>query len=69
MQAAIKTERGTIEMVQDRPKDGGGQTVRRAKPEPQRQVGFFEALFGARTQQPPARIPTSARTQPQTRVR
>jgi len=70
MMAAIKTERGTIEMVQDRPTEGS-QVVRRARPEQPRQVGFFEALFGARTPQPqpPARVPTTQRTQQQNRVR
>src|SRR6266545_1191480 len=70
MMAAIKTERGTIEMVQDRPTEGS-QVVRRARPEQPREVGFFEALFGARTPQPqpPARVPTTQRTQQQNRVR
>ncbi len=68
MMAAIKTERGTIEMVLDRPTEGS-QVVRRARPEQPRQVGFFEALFGARTPQPPARVPTTQRTQQQNRVR
>jgi murein L,D-transpeptidase YcbB/YkuD len=72
-QAAIKSERGMIEMVQDRPKDNssGSGSVRRAQ-QPPRQIGFFEALFGGgRAQQPPpARIPSTARTQQQqTRVR
>src|SRR5262249_51544628 len=73
MQAAIKSDRGMIRTAQDRPKDNssGSGSVRRAKQEPPRQVGFFEALFGGgRAQQtPPGRIPTSQRTQPQTRVR
>jgi murein L,D-transpeptidase YcbB/YkuD len=64
MQAAIKSERGMIEMVQDRPRDAPAG-VKRARPEttPPRQVGgFFEQLFGSRAVQqsnrqvPPARI-------------
>jgi len=56
MQAAIKSDRGMIEMVQDRPKDSGaGATVKRARPEPPRQAGFFEQLFGTRTSQQQAR--------------
>src|SRR5262249_50413746 len=71
-QAALKNDRGMIKMAQERPKDNGSGSgiVRRVQQQPPRQVGFFEALFGGGRfqQQPPARIPTSQRTQ-QTRVR
>ena len=62
MQAAIKNERGMVEMAQDRPRESTATTtVARARaPEPR---GFFETLFGsARYQQqssrpvPPNRI-------------
>jgi L,D-transpeptidase YcbB len=48
MISAIKSERGLIEMAQERPKEtgsGGGQVRRPRAPEP-RAVSFFEALFG-----------------------
>ncbi len=66
MQAAIRNERGMVEMAQDRPKDsggsGGGGVVRAKLPQQQRQVGFFEALFGGgggyqQQQQPQMRRP------------
>ena len=69
MQAAIKSERGTIEMVQDRAKDNASATasVKRARPET-RQVGIFEMLFGGRPQQPQYRQ-QQARPTPPNRVR
>ena len=71
MQAAIKSERGTIEMVQDRAKDNASATasVKRARPET-RQVGIFEMLFGGRPQQPqPQYRQQQARPTPPNRVR
>jgi hypothetical protein len=60
MQAALRSERGMIEMVQDRPREAPA-VVRRARAEPPRQAGFFEQLFGTRASQnyrpsPPNRI-------------
>jgi murein L,D-transpeptidase YcbB/YkuD len=65
MQAAIKSERGTVEMVQERPKSSGSSTAS-AKPLPntfpQRSGGsFFEQLFGTRTSQQQARPPSRVR--------
>ncbi len=59
MQAAIKSERGMVEMAQERPKDPNTtSTVKRARPtDSPRQAagGFFEQLFGTRTSQQQAR--------------
>src|SRR4051794_3962475 len=60
MIAAIKSERGMVEMAQERPKEtssgggGGGGPKRARAPEPSRVPSFFEALFGgpANAQQP-----------------
>jgi L,D-transpeptidase YcbB len=66
MQAAIKSERGTIEMVQERPKSTGSSTAS-AKPVlpnsfPQRTGGgFFDQLFGTRTSQQQVRPPSRVR--------
>ncbi len=62
MHAAIRSERGMVEMVQDRPKERPSTTtVRRARaPEPPRKLGFFEALFGgghtSQQVRPPSRV-------------
>jgi hypothetical protein len=63
MQAAIKSDRGMVEMAQDRPKEPAGtSSVKRARAvEPTRQLGFFEALFGGARQapqqvRPPSRV-------------
>ena len=64
MQVAIKSERGMVEMAQDRPKDSSGSAqVKRARPtEPLRQSGgFFEQLFGTRTSQQQVRPPSRVR--------
>jgi murein L,D-transpeptidase YcbB/YkuD len=65
MHSAIRSERGMVEMVQDRPKErpgSGSTTVRRARVEPPRQLGFFEALFGGgRTTQQQVRPPSRVR--------
>jgi murein L,D-transpeptidase YcbB/YkuD len=46
MLSAIKTERGMVEMAQERPKERPtGSTTAQRRPQP-RQLGFFEALFG-----------------------
>lgn len=61
MQAAIKSERGAIEMVQERPKEAPSAIVKRARPI-ETPLGFFEQLFGGRTSQnqqqirPPSRV-------------
>jgi L,D-transpeptidase YcbB len=65
MQAAIKSERGTIEMVQERPKSSGSSTAS-AKPVlpnnmPRAGGGFFEQLFGTRTSQQQVRPPSRVR--------
>ncbi len=50
MMAAIRTERGVVEIAQERPKEpssGGGASVKRARLQPQPQpASFFDALFG-----------------------
>ncbi len=66
MQSAIKSERGMVEMAQERPKDSGssGSTKRvQTNNLPPRQAAggsFFEQLFGTRTSQQQARpLPNS----------
>ena len=55
MMAAIKSERGMVEPAQERPKEvASGSGVRRAVPQ-QRQVSFFESLFGGGQLQRPSR--------------
>jgi L,D-transpeptidase YcbB len=65
MQSAIKSERGMIEMAQERPKESGsGSSGSNKRPRtadlPPRATGggFFEQLFGTRTSQQQVR-PTS----------
>jgi len=65
MQAAIKSERGMVEMAQERPKSSGSSTAS-AKPVlpsnyPTRSGGFFEQLFGTRTSQQQIRPPSRVR--------
>jgi len=67
--AAIKSERGMIEMAQDRAKENGnGATVKRARAPETRPGSFLEMLFGARQQQPQVRQ-QQARPLPPSRVR
>jgi L,D-transpeptidase YcbB len=66
MQAAIKSERGMIEMAQERPKEtgsGSSASVKRVPPTavPVRTGGFFEQLFGTRTSQQQVRPPSRVR--------
>jgi hypothetical protein len=66
MQSAIKSERGMVEMAQERPKDSGssGSTKRvQTNNLPPRQAsgGFFEQLFGTRTSQQQLRPPSRVR--------
>jgi murein L,D-transpeptidase YcbB/YkuD len=64
MQSAIRSERGIVEMVQERPKEtgSGSASVKRVQPNPPtRQVGFFEQLFGTRTSQQQIRPPSRVR--------
>jgi L,D-transpeptidase YcbB len=66
MQAAIKSERGMIEMAQERPKEtgsGSSASVKRVPPTavPVRSGGFFEQLFGTRTSQQQVRPPSRVR--------
>jgi murein L,D-transpeptidase YcbB/YkuD len=65
MLTAIRTERGMIEMAQakpqddeDRPQRSGGGSQKPRYQTPQRQVGFFEGLFGSNYSRPtpPRRI-------------
>jgi hypothetical protein len=62
MRSAIKSERGVVEMVQDRPREPSNTPTRRARatrPEqPPKTVSFFEALFGgfSRPAIPPGRV-------------
>jgi L,D-transpeptidase YcbB len=57
MQSAIKSERGMIEMAQERPKESGSSSGSNKRPRtadlPPRATGggFFEQLFGTRTSQ------------------
>jgi L,D-transpeptidase YcbB len=66
MQAAIKSERGMVEMVQERPKSSGSSTAS-AKPVLPNNLpragggGFFEQLFGTRTSQQQVRPPSRVR--------
>jgi murein L,D-transpeptidase YcbB/YkuD len=63
MQAAVKSDRGMVEVAQERPRDTTTTTVQRARaPEPRR-VGFFEALFGG------GRSQEAVRPAPPNRVR
>jgi hypothetical protein len=61
---AIKNDRGTVEMAEERTKErtGGTTTARPKQPQP-RQVGFFEALFGGGSQ------PAGNRPVPPNRIR
>jgi hypothetical protein len=64
MQSAIKSERGMVEMAQERPKDSGssGSTkrVQTNNLPPRQAAGFFEQLVGTRTSQQQARpVPNS----------
>jgi len=68
MQGAIKSERSTIEMVQDRAKETATASVKRPRAPETRPGGFFEMLFGARQQQPQVRQ-QQARPIPPSRVR
>jgi hypothetical protein len=67
--AAIKSDRGMVEMAQERPKEQVSSGVKRARvqqpapQQPQRTISFFENIFG--TQQPPP----PQRPVPPTRVR
>jgi hypothetical protein len=64
MQSAIKSERGMVEMAQERPKESGGSgSTKRAQNNlpPPRQTSFFEQLFGTRTSQQQARPPSRVR--------
>jgi murein L,D-transpeptidase YcbB/YkuD len=57
MQSAIKSERGMVEMAQERPKDSGTSSASNKRPRtadlPRQAAGggFFEQLFGTRTSQ------------------
>jgi hypothetical protein len=64
MQSAIRSERGMVEMAQERPREtgSGSASVKRVQPNPPtRQVGFFEQLFGTRTSQQQVRPPSRVR--------
>jgi L,D-transpeptidase YcbB len=63
MQAAIKSERGMVEMAQERPKETGSSTASiKRQPLPQTTGGsFFEQLFGTRTSQQQVRPPSRVR--------
>jgi murein L,D-transpeptidase YcbB/YkuD len=65
MQAAIKSERGMVEMAQERPKEtgSGSASVKRVPSSavPVRTGGFFEQLFGTRTSQQQVRPPSRVR--------
>jgi murein L,D-transpeptidase YcbB/YkuD len=66
MQGAIKSERGMVEMVAERPKDSGSSSASNKRPRtadlPSRAGGgFFEQLFGTRTSQQQARPPSRVR--------
>jgi len=63
MQAAIKSERGMVEMAQERPKETGSSTASiKRQPLPQTSGGgFFEQLFGTRTSQQQIRPPSRVR--------
>jgi L,D-transpeptidase YcbB len=67
MQSAIKSERGMIEMAQERPKESGssGGSNKRVHQTnnlpPPRQTSFFEQLFGTRTSQQQTRPPSRVR--------
>jgi hypothetical protein len=65
--AAIKSERGMIEVAQERPKENpnNGAQVRRPRASEPRTTSFFEALFGGPAYARPAPQPQ----QPQRRVR
>ncbi|MEA2989647.1 MAG: L,D-transpeptidase YcbB, partial [Alphaproteobacteria bacterium] len=53
MQSAIKSERGMVEMAQDRPKEREStSTTARARPQQPRTVGFFESFFGGGQSRP-----------------
>jgi hypothetical protein len=60
--AAIKSERGTIEVAGERPRvvsNTPTKPVRMQQPLPQRTSSFFEQLFGGQqaSRQPPAPVP------------
>ncbi len=67
MQSAIKSERGMVEMAQERPKDSGSSSASNKRPRtadlpPRQGGGFFEQLFGTRHR-------ASSRSGPPSRVR
>jgi murein L,D-transpeptidase YcbB/YkuD len=66
MQSAIKSERGMVEMAQERPKDSGSSSASNKRPRtadlpPRQGGGFFEQLFGTRTSQQQVRPPSRVR--------
>jgi L,D-transpeptidase YcbB len=67
MQSAIKSERGMVEMAQERPKEtGSGSSGSNKRPRvtdlpPRTAGGFFEQLFGTRTSQQQTRPPSRVR--------